>query len=186
MTGVALFALFVLWESRELPLGTMRQPGPSFVLVLLAALLLIFAIVIAVTGGRSERFRALRWRELPHAAAILAVSAFSALALERLGYRITVLLVLLFLVKFLEKKSWLSTAVAAVTLSFGSLEKLVSLMQETPIDRLLPMLTEQLRGGTDLRRLVAAAALANARTFGGEDHVLRRCTVRHRCDAREI
>src|SRR5439155_1761273 len=56
-------------------------------------------------------------------------------------------------------------------LSFGSLEKLVSLMQETPADRLLPLLAEQLRGGTDLRRLVAAAAMANARTFGGEDYV---------------
>ena len=57
------------------------------------------------------------------------------------------------------------------TLSFGSLERLVALMQETPVDRLLPLLTEQLRGGTDLRRLVSAAALANARTFGGEDYV---------------
>src|SRR5258706_10513240 len=59
----------------------------------------------------------------------------------------------------------------AETLTFGSLEHLVSLMQETPINRLLPMLTDQLRGGTDLKRLVAAAALANARTFGGEDYV---------------
>src|SRR5882724_9462157 len=57
------------------------------------------------------------------------------------------------------------------TLSFGSLERLVCLMQETPVQRLLPTLTEQLRSGTDLRRLVAAAALANARTFGGEDYV---------------
>src|SRR6185369_10595079 len=29
----------------------------------------------------------------------------------------------------------------------------------------------RLRAGTDLRRVVAAAALANARTFGGEDYV---------------
>src|SRR6266536_5191009 len=56
-------------------------------------------------------------------------------------------------------------------LSFGPLEPLVCLMQETPVNRLLPTLVDQLRGGTDLRRLVAAAALANARTFGGEDYV---------------
>ena len=56
-------------------------------------------------------------------------------------------------------------------LSFGSLEPLVCLMQETPVNRLLPALVEQLRSGTELRRLVAAAALANARTFGGEDYV---------------
>jgi hypothetical protein len=56
-------------------------------------------------------------------------------------------------------------------LAFGSLEPLVRLMQETPADRLLPALMEKMRSGADLRRLVAAGALANARTFGGEDYV---------------
>lgn len=56
-------------------------------------------------------------------------------------------------------------------LSFGALEPLVRLMQETPVDALLPKLTAELRSGTELRRLVAAAAMANARTFGGEDYI---------------
>lgn len=56
-------------------------------------------------------------------------------------------------------------------LSFGGLEPLVRLMQDTPIDKLLPLLAEKLRGGTELRTLVAAGALSNARTFGGEDYV---------------
>jgi hypothetical protein len=56
-------------------------------------------------------------------------------------------------------------------LSFGAIEPLVRLMQETSADRLLPELAARLRSGTELRQLVAAAALANARTFGGEDYV---------------
>jgi hypothetical protein len=56
-------------------------------------------------------------------------------------------------------------------LTFGTLEPLVDWMQETPADRLLPLAVERLRSGTELRHLVAAAALANARTFGGEDYV---------------
>jgi hypothetical protein len=60
---------------------------------------------------------------------------------------------------------------AGDTLDFGPLEPLVRLMQETPANKLLPALTEKLGSGTDLRRLTAAAALANARTFGGEDYV---------------
>jgi hypothetical protein len=55
--------------------------------------------------------------------------------------------------------------------TFGGIEPLVSLMQETPIAGLVPVLVEKLNGGTELKRLVAAAALANARTFGGEDYV---------------
>ncbi|HEV7926083.1 MAG TPA: hypothetical protein VGR14_12045 [Verrucomicrobiae bacterium] len=68
----------------------------------------------------------------------------------------------------------LSSAMAdepATALSFGPLEPLVLLMQETPVNRLLPALAAQLQSGVELRRLVAAAALANARTFGGEDYV---------------
>jgi hypothetical protein len=56
-------------------------------------------------------------------------------------------------------------------LTFGKLEPLVCLMQETSPDQLLALLAERLRNGTDLGQLVAAAALANARTFGGEDYV---------------
>jgi hypothetical protein len=56
-------------------------------------------------------------------------------------------------------------------LAFGGLEPLVGLMQETPVRKLVPVLVEKLRAGTELKQLVAAAALANARTFGGEDYV---------------
>src|SRR5262249_26653337 len=58
----------------------------------------------------------------------------------------------------------------AERLTFGPMEPLVSLMQETPADRLLPAVVERMRSGTDLRQLVAAAALANARSFGGQDY----------------
>src|SRR5437763_1562179 len=54
---------------------------------------------------------------------------------------------------------------------FGSLERLVQQLQETPIGKLNAFLVEQIRGGTELKTLTAAAALANARTLGGEDYV---------------
>jgi len=56
-------------------------------------------------------------------------------------------------------------------LSFGKLEPLVGLMQETPPGKLQRQLVEKIKAGTDLRTLVAAGALANARTFGGQDYV---------------
>ncbi|MBX7168654.1 MAG: hypothetical protein K1X74_20125 [Pirellulales bacterium] len=69
----------------------------------------------------------------------------------------------------------LTTAVAddsaPLRLSFGPREPLIQLLQETPPDRLLPLLVEKLRAGVELRELVAAGALANARSFGGEDYV---------------
>jgi hypothetical protein len=67
----------------------------------------------------------------------------------------------------------LSTGLAAdgpEPLSFGRLEPLASLMQETPAAKILPALAAKLKDGTDLRTLVAAGALANARCFGGKHY----------------
>lgn len=59
----------------------------------------------------------------------------------------------------------------AAALTFGGLEPLVALMQESTPDALLPRLAERMKAGTSVRELVAAGALANARSFGGEDYV---------------
>lgn len=56
-------------------------------------------------------------------------------------------------------------------LQFGPLEPLVRLMQETEPSRLMSVLIQRLKQGTRLEKLVAAAALSNARTFGGQDYV---------------
>ncbi len=55
-------------------------------------------------------------------------------------------------------------------LDFGPLEPLVTLMQETPTDRIQSVLVEKIRSGVELKTLVVAGALANARTFGGQDY----------------
>ncbi len=55
-------------------------------------------------------------------------------------------------------------------LTFGDMEPLVCLMQETPLDKFQATIVQKLKSGTDMKTLVAAAALANARTFGGQDY----------------
>lgn len=56
-------------------------------------------------------------------------------------------------------------------LQFGDLEPLVAFLQESPLDKLQPGIVSRLQSGTSLRTLTAAAALANARSFGGEDYI---------------
>jgi uncharacterized protein YoaH (UPF0181 family) len=56
-------------------------------------------------------------------------------------------------------------------LKFGKREPLVSTMRDTPPDKLQQLLVKKLRNGeATLKDLTAAGALANARTFGGEDY----------------
>jgi hypothetical protein len=68
----------------------------------------------------------------------------------------------------------LATARAAEdvsALSFGKLEGLVAQMQQTPAEKIVPAMIARMKDGDDLKTLLAAAALANARTFGGQDYI---------------
>ena len=117
---LVLFALLVIWESRLLPLGSFRHPGPAYVPVLLASLLLIFGVLLIFTAGRAPSLSSLRWTEWRHALAILAACVFAVFAIERVGYRLTMLLVLGFLVKFVERRGWVLSLTFAFRLAFGS------------------------------------------------------------------
>lgn len=55
-------------------------------------------------------------------------------------------------------------------LDFGEAQRLVDLLTVTPLERLQPLLVEQIHGGVSLEKLTAAGALANARAFGGQDY----------------
>jgi hypothetical protein len=122
VSGIALvlFSLLVIWESRVLPVGTFRQPGPAYIPVLLAVLLFICGACLTVTARRAPLLFSLSWREWPHALAILAACIFAVFGLERLGYRLTMLLVLSFLVKMMETRGWMLTVSFAFALAFGS------------------------------------------------------------------
>jgi len=58
------------------------------------------------------------------------------------------------------------------SIALGEHARLVELMRTTPAQKLQPLLAEKLISGqTDLKKLTAAGALANAVTFGGCDYV---------------
>lgn len=58
------------------------------------------------------------------------------------------------------------------SLKFGKYDGLVDLLQSTSPEKLQPILIEKLNSNeTSLQELIAAGALANAETFGGEDYV---------------
>ena len=119
-SALIVFALLVIWESRVLPLGTFRQPGPAYVPILLASLLLIFGIFLVASAGRAPSLSSLKWTEWRHALAILAACVFAVFAIERLGYRFMVLLVLIYLVKVVERRGWAVTLGFALIMAFGS------------------------------------------------------------------
>jgi hypothetical protein len=132
--ALVLVALLALVDSRGLPLGTLRNPGPAYMPVVLAGGLLVLGAFIAATGGRAPRAGDVGWREWRHALAIVVVGAFAAWGLERLGYRLTILLALLTLLGLVERKRLIVTVLAALGLAFGTFHLFATLLR-TPLPR---------------------------------------------------
>ena len=119
---LALLALFTIEETYRLrlPMGNLQSPGPAYVPVLLSLLLLGFGILVIGFGGRTPRLTAVGWSEWRHAVAILVVIGFMALALERLGYRVTIAVALALLLGVVERRSIVTAVVFALVFSAGS------------------------------------------------------------------
>jgi hypothetical protein len=109
-----------MWEDRAFPLGTITKPGPGYMPMVLAIILAAMAILVILSGGRSASVRSLDWSEKRHALAILAGCAFTALALERIGYRLTVMLLVGLLLFVVERKRPAVTIAMALGLSLGT------------------------------------------------------------------
>jgi putative tricarboxylic transport membrane protein len=131
---LVLFGLFVVWERRVLPLGTTSHPGPGYVPLLLAILLIIFGMILIVRGKNAPAFRSLSWPEAPHAVAILGCCIFITFFMETIGYRLTLLITLGFLFGVIERiKLWLTLALT-IGFAFGSFWLFDSLLR-VPLPR---------------------------------------------------
>jgi hypothetical protein len=117
---LVLVGLVALWESQQFPLGSLARPGPAYMPVVLGLLLVAFGALVAVMGARSGPLSAVGWHEWRHAVAIFAACAFVAWGLERLGYRLTMGAVLLFLVGVVERKPLATALIMTVAVAGGS------------------------------------------------------------------
>jgi Tripartite tricarboxylate transporter TctB family len=107
-------------ESRHLPLGSLRNPGPAYMPVVLAVVLLCFGALLFVLAGKSPRLAGVGWAEWRHAVAIFLVCVFAALALERLGFRVTIAVSLAFVLGVVERRGFVVTGVVAIGFALGA------------------------------------------------------------------
>jgi hypothetical protein len=118
--ALVLIGLVAVGESRAFPFGTLRRPGPAFMPTLLAALVIVFGAVVFAMGARARRLAEVGWHEWRHAVAIFAACAFAAAGLERLGYRLTIAVVVAFLLLVVERKGVALSLVLTLLMAWGS------------------------------------------------------------------
>lgn len=126
--ALALAAAFA-WQSAALPLGSVSNPGAAFFPLAVAGLLALGGVLMLVAAPASQRLREVAWPELGHAVQIVAVCAFASLALERLGYRLTVAAMLVALLAGVERKPVLAALAIAAGLSAASYWIFASLLR---------------------------------------------------------
>lgn len=117
---LVLLGAVALWEGLRFPLGTLTRPGPAFLPALLSLTLIVIGGVLLALGGQGVRLTAMDWHEARHALAILGACAFVGLALERLGWRLTVAMALVFLFRVLERLGMVATCALVLGIALGS------------------------------------------------------------------
>jgi putative tricarboxylic transport membrane protein len=136
LSGVLLIllGLVVVWERRVLPLGTAQHPGPGYFPLFLALLLVLFGAILILRGKGSPALGTVSWSEASHALPILGCCILVALFMERIGYRVTMMIVLGVLFGFMERLPLWLVLTLTVGLSLGSFWLFDSLLR-VPLPR---------------------------------------------------
>ena len=121
---LAGLAGFVLLESRHLSFGSMRVPQTGFFPLVLATLLLILSIILCgqvLFGGQSGRspdnILPEGWFRI--AFTLTAMIGF-ALVLERLGFLLSTLFLMILLLRAIESQRWFKVFFVAVLTAIAS------------------------------------------------------------------
>ena len=112
-----LFSLYVCFESWRLGVGSFFRPGAGFFPFCSSLLLGALSLTVALSTFRGKFEKAASWTDVGNTVAVsLAVLGF-ALLLIPLGFVITTFLFILFLLRAVERRGWLFSAVASLFIS---------------------------------------------------------------------
>jgi hypothetical protein len=118
VAGLALIVLgaFAILEIRALPMGTLRQPGPAYFPIVLAAALIGFGALLLI-AGKGVALKERGWEEARHALLIVLGAGVAIYLLLRAGYVATIAALLLYLLIVVARRHWAASALVALGLA---------------------------------------------------------------------
>lgn len=129
LAGMAVGAL-----SFDLPFGTLASPGAGMLPILLIGFLTAFGLVLFVRAGESPPLASIDWSDFRHALPVVALAALAVAAYTRLGFLITIPLMLFFLTFVVERRPLLPAAAFSIGVS-AIAYTLFGLLLKTPLPR---------------------------------------------------
>jgi hypothetical protein len=124
--------LLVIALSGDLPTGSLSLPGSGFMPKIVAALMILFGVVLALRAGESKPFATVPWGDAKHAAQVVAITAIGAALYERLGFLTTNILLMLALLMVIERRKFLPAAIYSVGVVFVTYTLFVHVLK-TPL-----------------------------------------------------
>ena len=112
-----LFGIVVFALSGDLPFGTISSPGAGMMPKLMAGLMMLFAVLVMIGGGTSEPFAALDWSDRWHALLVGLITAAAVFAYQRIGFLLTMSLLVFALLVIVERRNVLRAAAYGIALT---------------------------------------------------------------------
>jgi hypothetical protein len=111
--GVLVFAL-----SGDLPFGRLSAPGAGMMPKLVTGLMMALAFALMLGAAQSQPFAAIDWSDRVHALMLLVITAVAISLYQRLGFLLTMSLLVFTLLVAVERRHVLHAAIysAALTL----------------------------------------------------------------------
>lgn len=126
--GIAIFILG--WD---LPFGRISAPGAGMLPKLMAGLMIAFGAIVALASTMTERLRDILWSDFSHAALVIAIAAAATFLYSRLGFLITMPLLVFALLVVVERRNLVMAAVFSIGLTLFAYW-LFAIMLKAPLE----------------------------------------------------
>jgi hypothetical protein len=136
LAGGAFIALGILVfiVGADLPFGRLTAPGAGMLPKLLAGMMIALAAAIILTSRQEETLAEIPWDDWSHAALVLAIAAISTWLYSRLGFLVTMPLLIFSLLAVVERRNLIAAAAYAVGLTLFAYW-LFAIALHAPIER---------------------------------------------------
>ena len=110
--GILIFAL-----SGDLPFGSLSAPGAGMMPKLLLGLMILFGIALIFGAAGSRPFAEIEWSDGLHALMVVVISAIAISLYQKLGFILTMTLLVFTLLMVVERKNILRAAAYSIGLT---------------------------------------------------------------------
>ena len=107
------FGLLIIALSGDLPFGNLAMPGAGFMPIIVAVLIMIFGAALLMRARDSAPLASIDWGDAKHAAMVIAITAVAVALYERLGFSISMLLMILGFLIVIERRNPVRAAIFA-------------------------------------------------------------------------